>query len=96
MALHERRASGREQLRLPLDWLDGMRAWTRDVSPGGMYVYVGGLFIPSPRCQLELTFTVKHLRCHAEASVLRIEPAAGGTGVALQLQALRLHFHPIQ
>ncbi|HZY18400.1 MAG TPA: hypothetical protein VFE82_07955 [Ramlibacter sp.] len=89
MALHDRRASVREPLRLPVRWQDGRRGWTRDVSPDGLYVYLAGSHILHRWCALEIGFRQARLRFRALAKVLRVEYGRGVTGVALQLHARR-------
>ncbi|MBL0419581.1 PilZ domain-containing protein [Ramlibacter sp. AW1] len=85
MPAHERRAFPREFLRINLRWEDGSTAYTRDVSPEGMYVWVdAGAFI-ADWVAVELTDPRSGLRFRAYAEVMRIEPGLTRTGVAMRL-----------
>ncbi|MEJ7929736.1 PilZ domain-containing protein [Ramlibacter sp. AN1015] len=86
----ERRAQAREVLSVPLTWVDGSTAHTRDISAGGIYVLVDSGAPIAPWVSLELTVRRLGLRFRAFAQTLRIEPAGHRTGVAMRLHALRM------
>jgi hypothetical protein len=91
MASHDRRASPREQLRLPVDWPDGRRGWTKDISPDGVYLYLPANHILVRWCALEIGYRQVRLRFRCIAQVLRTEAGAGVVGVALRLHERRFH-----
>ncbi|RYF37006.1 MAG: PilZ domain-containing protein [Comamonadaceae bacterium] len=78
----------RERLQLPVQWQDGARGWTRDISPEGAYVVVPGEHIVTRWCALEIGY-VGRLRLRALAQVLRLESLPEGLGIAL-------HFHDVR
>jgi len=86
----ERRASPREPLELPLTLGDGSTAVTRNISARGLY------FLTSPGVQLDRWLLLEYqvpeagLRFAAAGEVLRIEPGADATGVAIRLHSPRV------
>lgn len=86
---HERRAFPREPLHIPLRWADGSQAYTRDVSPEGMYIRVHKRARIDDWMTVELTNTRSGLRYRAYGEVLRIERGLTTTGVALRLHSGR-------
>jgi hypothetical protein len=94
MALIDRRASPREPLHLPIEWEDGRRGWTRDISPDGLYVYLPPGLVPAPWYALQIGWGLARLQFRAMAQVLRVEHGAAVTGVALR--PLRRRFHSLR
>ena len=86
----ERRVETRTVLRLPLEVEGVGTAVTRDVSPGGLYLYVpNGLRFVGPLV-FEVDFCEAGLGARARAGVVRIEPGELRTGLALRLRDLEL------
>lgn len=86
----ERRAWVRENIILSLVTDDGRRARTRDICPGGMFVY-----FPSPVSQgdwmsVEVSQPNASVRFHALAEIVRVEPAGAVYGAALKLHEQKL------
>ncbi len=88
--MHDRRLERREPLALPLALDDGVAAFTRDISPGGLFLVVPCGHLPNDWVRVELTLVRSGLRLHALGEVRRIERLANGLGVALQLYRQRL------
>jgi hypothetical protein len=80
-------------LRLPVHWQDGSSAWTRDISPDGLYLWVPGEHIVTRWCALEIGYEGR-LRFRALAEVLRVDTGTRITGLALRLHDRR--FEPVR
>jgi hypothetical protein len=83
----DRRATARERLRFALRWVDGSTAYTRDVSPKGMYVWVHHGARIDDWVSLDFADPRSGLRFKAFGEVLRVEPGVTRTGVAMRLHA---------
>jgi hypothetical protein len=89
----ERRAHARENISLPLVWIDGSSACTRDVSIGGLYVLVDSGAPVEAWVSVELVRQIgPHFRAFAQT--LRVEPAGDRTGVAMRLHRPRIFALP--
>lgn len=86
----ERRAWVREKIVLALVMDDGASARTRDVSPGGVYIY-----FPCPVClgdllAIDVTQAHARIRFRAVTEIVRLEVAAPLFGAALKFHSHRL------
>lgn len=86
----ERRAKRRELLALPIVLPDGTTAVTRNISEHGIYFMVPSGANVESWLSIELDAARIGLRFVAAGEVVRMEPGADWTGVALRLHAPRL------
>lgn len=87
---NERRACGRESLELPISLPGGQLALTRDVSPQGMYFLVAAGTQLDHWVSLSYALPYAHLKFVAAAEVVRVEPGAQFTGIAVRLHDTKL------
>lgn len=86
----EQRAYRRENLVMALRMADGSSAVTRDISPHGLYFTARAGLRPQRWVQVEVELPHAGLRFLADGEVVRLEPGADFTGVALKLHGGRL------
>jgi hypothetical protein len=77
-------------LALPLKLGDGCPALTRNISPSGMYFEISGWHHMTGAVLFEMHLTDGCLKFTAEGEIVRIDHAAGRTGIAVRLLSPRL------
>jgi PilZ domain len=91
-AFEEHRLDPREPLALPLQLGGGVVAMTRDISASGLYFQVEGQHDMRGPVDFELQLPEARMKFTSVGEVVRVEHAAGRTGVALRLLSPRLEW----
>jgi hypothetical protein len=85
----EQRRHARERLALPLE-VAGRVAVTRDISVGGLFLMLEGEHELHGRVEFELLLAGFSMKFTASGEIVRVEHAAGTTGIAVRLTTPRL------